>query len=110
LLQQNKNKKKGTVVSRPLLRCKKKKKAMATSPSSSSCYNKTKKSRWRKQVVAFFTTLHQKIKLKEGKKAYFEAWKWKLRLLHSRSHSDSGAPALALAMAITGRRGEVGGR
>jgi hypothetical protein len=45
LLQQNKNKKKGTVVSRPLLRCKKKKKAMATSPSSSSCYNKTKKSR-----------------------------------------------------------------
>jgi hypothetical protein len=54
--------------------------------------------------------LHQKLKLKEGKKAYLEVWKWKLRLWRSRSCSDFGAPALGLAMAIEGRRGEVGKR
>jgi hypothetical protein len=62
----------------------------------------------RQQVVTFFAALHQKIKLKKGKKAYLEAWKWKLGLWCS--HSRSSAPTSALAMAIGGRRGEVSGR
>ncbi len=82
----------------------KNKKAMAAVVLPSLLQQNKTKRRGRQQVVTFFAMLHQKIKLKEGKKAYLEARKWKLGLWRS----GSGAPALALAMAIGGRRGEVG--
>jgi hypothetical protein len=45
--------------------------AMLPSPSSSSCYNKTKTKK--KGMVSAMQN-----KKEEGKKAYLEAWKWKL--------------------------------
>jgi hypothetical protein len=93
LLQQNKNEKKGTITTVPFCLPKK--------PEEEGDGSK---------LLPFFAMLHQKIKLKEGKKAYLEAWNWKLKFWRSHSHFDFGTPAPALAMVIEGRRGEVGGR
>ncbi len=103
------------------------------SPSSSCCCNKTKtkrrgrqqvvpfcdakkKKKRRQQVVAFFTVLHKKIKLKEGKKAYLEAWKWKLALWRSTSALvlrlwlQQWRSKVGRGRQVGGRRGKVGGR